>query len=46
MYGLDWTAKSKTNLRYNPLSPAYGVLSYLIWDFLEIFLNFTAFYKC
>ena len=27
----DWTAKSRTNLLYNPLSPAaYGVLTLLI----------------
>ena len=25
-YGLDWTAKSKTNLAYNLLSPAYDIL--------------------
>ena len=28
LYGLDWTAaKSKTNLAYNLLSPAYGALT-------------------
>ena len=28
LYGLDWTAKSRTNLLYNPLSlAAYGVLT-------------------
>ena len=28
IYGLDWTvAKSKTNLAYNLLSPAYGALT-------------------
>ena len=25
--GLDWTAKSRTNLPYNPLSPTYGILT-------------------
>ena len=27
IYGLDWTAKSRTNLPYNPLSPTYGILT-------------------
>ena len=27
VYGLDWTAKSMTNLPYNPLSPTYGILT-------------------
>ena len=26
-YGLDWTAKSKTNLAYNLLSPAYDSIN-------------------
>ena len=27
VYGLDWTAKSKTNLAYNLFSPAYDALT-------------------
>ena len=49
IYGLDWTAKSRINLLYNPSRLAYGILTLWIclicstWEFLKIFVYFSGY---